>query len=390
MTSLTAKANTGSGTDLLSGVTLADGFAGNSVLVDAAGNSVGTTPAGTSNGLNTQLTGITFTLSTLNSSTAQLASGATFTGTIESTFNQPAGQILIVCDQPYTVFADQFDGANNRISTDTFTRLGGVPTNETIQINADSFRIRVTNNGPVTTTGLRIETTYGPLTPLPRVNSNLGNFKTALNEINGAPVDTGLGASTAGTVRVAISSDSAGVNPNGLDALISDSLATDGNGIVGNSQVDPDAGAFALRVEVNPRTPLVLDQTVILPTGGLGPDGVLRTVQTDTSGRLVVNSSGFTQPISGSVSVSNLPATQTITGAITGTVAATLPATNNSQQSMQELLLQIAANGRAITHLLTQILAVSRGQVDPPPSDEADALIGEYLNPLNNFTNLTN
>ena len=177
-------------------------------IVDGSGNVAGTTASGTTIGVNTQLTGITFTLSTLNSSSTQLASGTTYAGTIEATFNQPAAQIIVVCDQPYTVYLDQFDGANNLISTDTFSRAANVPTNENVQVNGDSCRVRVLNNGARTTTTLRIETTYGPLPPLPRANTSLGNLKTALNELNGTVVSVGTGSSDQGTQRVAVSTDS--------------------------------------------------------------------------------------------------------------------------------------------------------------------------------------
>jgi hypothetical protein len=175
-------------------------------IVDGAGAVI----ASTSNALNTQLAGITFTLSASNSSTVQLAAGAPFTGVLEASFNQPAAQIMVICDQNYTVNFDQFDGANNLISTDTFTRLAGVATNENVQVNGDSCRVRVTNNGGSATTTLRIETTYGPLPPLPRASTNLGNLKTALNELNGTAVATGTGASNAGVLRVALTTDSGG------------------------------------------------------------------------------------------------------------------------------------------------------------------------------------
>jgi hypothetical protein len=130
------------------------------------------------------LDGITFTLSSLNSSSAQLAAGATFTGSIESTFNQPAAQLIVISDQPYTVNLDQFDGANNLVSTDTFTRLANAGLNENVQINGNFVRIRVTNTGSATTTTLRIETTYGPIPPLPRALTSLGNLKVSLQEAN--------------------------------------------------------------------------------------------------------------------------------------------------------------------------------------------------------------
>lgn len=68
----------------------------------------------------------------------------------------------------------------------------------------------------------------------------------------------------------------------------------------------------------------------------------------------------------------------------------TLPASSKSDQSVTEQLAQLNGAMRAAVHLLTQILAVSRGQQDPKPREEADDLIGEYTDPRNTFTNLIN
>ncbi len=62
----------------------------------------------------------------------------------------------------------------------------------------------------------------------------------------------------------------------------------------------------------------------------------------------------------------------------------------SSDQSVNELLTQLVGAQRATVHLLGQVVALCRGNIDPPPSDEADSLIGEYINTNNNFINLTN
>lgn len=152
------------------------------IKIDSKGVNGEHTDVSPASPLPTQLSGITFTLSTANSSSVNLAAAATFTGTIESAFNQPAAQVMVFCDQPYTVQVDQFNDLSNLISTDTFTRAAGIPMNENVQVNGDFFRLRVTNNGAATTTNLRIETTYGPIPPLPRALSNNGNLKVTLNE----------------------------------------------------------------------------------------------------------------------------------------------------------------------------------------------------------------
>lgn len=184
-----------------------DDVSGVWVNVKASSAPLGTSlPAYTNTApLPVRLASTQFITSTLNNTTVQLGAGATFTGTTETAFDQIGAQVMVVCDQPYTVYVDQYDGANNLVDTDTFTRSAGQATNECIQINGDALRVRVTNNGAGSTTTLRVETTYGPLPPYPSSASNLGNFKTALNEINGVVPSTGTGLSDSGTLRVALS-----------------------------------------------------------------------------------------------------------------------------------------------------------------------------------------
>jgi hypothetical protein len=131
--------------------------------------------------------------STVNSSSVQLAAGATFTGGVETILSLQAAQIEIICDQPYTLNIDQFIDAAGLFlsSTDTFTRTAGQPLNENVTLPGNYFRIRVTNNGASTTTTLNINTTFGIMATSPRANSNLGNTKTAINEINGTALSLG-------------------------------------------------------------------------------------------------------------------------------------------------------------------------------------------------------
>jgi len=57
----------------------------------------------------------TFVFSTVNTSVAQLAAGASFTGTIEAIPNQPAVSVLLASDQPIILFVEQFIDAANDI-----------------------------------------------------------------------------------------------------------------------------------------------------------------------------------------------------------------------------------------------------------------------------------
>lgn len=148
--------------------------------------------------------GLEYTLSTINSSTAQLGAGDTFTGTIETTFNQPAAQVMVTCDQAYTVYIDQYNGtgiASGLIETTTFTRTANQGTNENIMLKGDFLRVRVTNNGGSTTTTFNLETTYGQLITLPTSTSNKGNLKTSIEEFNAPSLPLPTGAATETTLN---------------------------------------------------------------------------------------------------------------------------------------------------------------------------------------------
>ncbi len=190
---------------------------------------------------------IVFYNSVSNNSSAQLGAGATFTGAIEVAFNQPAMQVMVVCDQNYTVYVDQFDGANNLVSTDTFTRTAGNPTNENIMVNGDGARVRVTNNGGSATTTLRIETTYGPLPPQARAVTSLGNNKTALMEVNGTATSVGGGVVDNGTLRVALAGGT----------VTSGTIAANGATITVNA--NSGAGGYAFQISTGFTGTIVTD-----------------------------------------------------------------------------------------------------------------------------------
>jgi hypothetical protein len=120
--------------------------------------------------VNTTLAAVTYPVSSNNSSSAQLAAGASFTGTIETIQNQQAAQISVVCDQAYTVQVQQFmdAGGTKALPVDTFIRAAGVPLNENVTLPGDYFRIVVTNNGGSTTTTLTIGVTFGLMATQPR------------------------------------------------------------------------------------------------------------------------------------------------------------------------------------------------------------------------------
>ena len=126
-------------------------------------------------------------VSAANSSTANLASGATFTGTSQSSLGIAGIQINLHADQNCTVYVDQSTEGSNWDITDSFTYYyanGGA--SWTVQATASYLRIRVTNNGAATTTEFRLQTALCPIVEaVPRSLSAKGNLKTAINELLG-------------------------------------------------------------------------------------------------------------------------------------------------------------------------------------------------------------
>ena len=115
-----------------------------------------------------------------NSSTANLASGATFTGTATSTLGVVGLQWSLYTTENCTVYIDQSpDGTNWDISYqfDYIASKGGE--GETVQATQSYWRIRVTNIGESTTTTFRLQGVLCPIaTPLPSSLSPDARLKT--------------------------------------------------------------------------------------------------------------------------------------------------------------------------------------------------------------------
>ena len=94
-------------------------------LQDNSGNGIGSISSAGINNLAIALGATNYVASTVNSSTAQLAASATFTGTVETTFNQQSYSILMVSDQPMTINLFQYidAGGTKLASTLTYTVL---------------------------------------------------------------------------------------------------------------------------------------------------------------------------------------------------------------------------------------------------------------------------
>jgi hypothetical protein len=109
-------------------------------------------------------------------------------------------------------------------------------------------------------------------------------------------------------------------------------------------------------------TQVIASQTAALSTfapvlmGGLDGGNVARFLQTDNLGRLITAEEQA----------------------------------DNATMSNSEIFTQLLATNRTIVHLLSQLVAVSRGLPDPLVSDEPDALIAEYMDRRSAFTTLAN
>lgn len=120
----------------------------------------------------------------LNSTTANLASGASFVGAAKPDLQYTAVQFTVKSDQNMLISVDQSSDGTNWDVTDTFefyTSEGG--TGSTVQLVASYYRIRVVNIGASTSTFLRLQTIAVPFLPsLPRSLDLDGNLKVAVME----------------------------------------------------------------------------------------------------------------------------------------------------------------------------------------------------------------
>ena len=135
---------------------------------DALGNSPDVLAYGAGYALETALSGVDYIASTNNSSTAQLASTATFTGTIESAFYQPNISLLLTSDQPITLTIQQFidSGGTRALPNIVFTGVTSI--SQSLVLNGNYVRVTAQNTGASTTTTFSLNVAYGTI---PNANS---------------------------------------------------------------------------------------------------------------------------------------------------------------------------------------------------------------------------
>ena len=116
--------------------------------------------------------------STNNNSTDNLLAGGWFTGVGETTLGIVGIQVNFKCNETCTLYIDQSIDNINWDITDTWIVLGGVGHSRTFQATASYFRIRVHNDGALTTTYLRLLVALCPIVEcLPRALSFDGRLK---------------------------------------------------------------------------------------------------------------------------------------------------------------------------------------------------------------------
>lgn len=120
-----------------------------------------------------------------NTSTANLAAGASFTGVHTSTLGVNAIQVIFKADQNFDIQVQQSNDHVNWDVSDTF-KYNVVKDNfsTTVQAVGAYVRIVATNRGSATTTYLRLATSLCPIVEaIPRAVSDNGNSKVGIYEL---------------------------------------------------------------------------------------------------------------------------------------------------------------------------------------------------------------
>lgn len=109
------------------------------------------------------LNGVEYFFSTVNTTSAQLASGATFTGTIEDVTTYPSISFQAFADQNLTITINQFiDLAGTKVSeVRTISYVANEKMGVSFTINGNYIQVIVKNEGASTTTTLQVESAYG-------------------------------------------------------------------------------------------------------------------------------------------------------------------------------------------------------------------------------------
>jgi hypothetical protein len=122
-----------------------------------------------------------------NTSTAQLAAAATFTGTWDSgnALLAESAQLMVTSDQTGTLYIDQSQDTAGSvgIQTRSYAVAAGVAFNTAIGVIGKALRVRFTNNGSAATTTFALSTIFTPImSVLPTTLTQKGNLRVANQE----------------------------------------------------------------------------------------------------------------------------------------------------------------------------------------------------------------
>lgn len=164
-------------------------------ITDAAGNSADVLNYGAGFALEVAQAGVDYISSTLNSSTTQLAASATFTGTIESAFNQPNISLLMTSDQPITVTIQQFIDAGGTRPLPQIVFTSQTSISRSLTLNGNYVKITAQNVGASTTTTFNLNVAYGSI---PNANAS-GEITFDLTSVGGVAIVDQTKGSQAGS-----------------------------------------------------------------------------------------------------------------------------------------------------------------------------------------------
>lgn len=117
----------------------------------------------------------TFSANSVNSTTDNLAVGASFAGTVESVLTFPAISVLFYADQSCIVTVFQYEDAAGSIPTGEptqYIQYAKSGLRRSFLLNGNYIRVTVKNVGVATTTILSLDTAYGVIDAATQLNNN--------------------------------------------------------------------------------------------------------------------------------------------------------------------------------------------------------------------------
>ncbi len=252
------------------------------------------------NGVN--IRGVIFASDANNTSTAQLAAGAVFLGTMTTVSNSsPQLQFTISSDQPLTVHVLQFNDLDGNRPLETFPievpKSAGFKYN--VNLEGNFYRVRVKNVGIATTTTLNISCTIGFMPVGAASVPNVINGKEAAIPVRQTPsiiFDSNFARVLASTwdpsywTRIILGSGQA-TSQSGGNGVITTGTTVNAETILRSNQ--SFAGSFRLREETILSQRIANNNFYVELVDVIG-DGLAITVNSATSVTVTIPSNTFT------------------------------------------------------------------------------------------------